>query len=209
MLNPALRRDLDDLQMAIVRREQQAIQYLLKRLLAELDYYPTLGLVAERLYAWLDIFESYADESFAWVRPALVRVANYGTAPDQEALALALSSPPSAPGLGNYLKAMHDLSQAMQPQHTPAARVSFLVSALVNATMAELAEAWYSDQPDAWQAVRALNFDPISGEPSDPQAAQLAYQFWTDPRTASLERSCWREIAQSIEQALLRGVSPP
>ena len=208
MLSPAQRRDLDDLQVAIARRDQQAIQYLLKRLLAELDYYPSIGIVAERLYNWLDIFESYTDESYAWVRAALVQIANYGAAPDEEALSQALSQPPSMPGLGNYLKALHDLGQAMQPKHTPAARVGYLVSALVNVTIAELAEAWYGERPDAWQAVRTLSLDSITGQPNDPQAAQMAYSFWTDSGTSNLERRCWREIAQAIERALLRGVSP-
>jgi hypothetical protein len=207
MLNPAQRRDLDDLQLAIARRDQQGIQYLLKRLLAEVEYYPALAIVAERLYGWLDIFESYTDDSYGWVRAALVQIANYGAAPDQEALSLALGRPPTAPGLGNYLKALHDLGQAMQPRHTPAARVGFLVSALVNATMAELAESWYGERPDAWQAVRALSFDSVTGEPNDPQAAQLAYSFWMDSSTANLERRCWSEIAQAVEKALLRGVS--
>ncbi|MCS6836830.1 MAG: hypothetical protein NZ750_12535 [Anaerolineae bacterium] len=207
MLSSAQRRDLDDLQLAIARRDQQSIQYLLKRLLAELDYYPALAIVVERLHGWLDIFESYTDQSYAWVRAALVQIANYGVAPDEEALALALRTPPSEPGLGNYLKALHDLGQAMLPKHAPSARVGYLVSALVNVTMAELAESWYGERPDAWRAVRALSFDPVTGEPNDPQAAQMAYSFWTNSGTASLERRCWREIAQAIERALLRGAS--
>jgi hypothetical protein len=203
VLTPAQMSDVKALRSAAEQREQQALQFLTKRLLGQLDYYPALAVVVERLYRWLDIFESYYPEE-TWARDLLLTINSYGMKPDEGAVAQALEAHYAEAGVANYVKALYDLSQAMQDRHTPEARVSYLVSALVNSTMAELVESYYGERPEAWVQVRANRFDPTTGEASDPSAALIAYNFWTDAGTAALDSACWREIADSLERVLSR-----
>lgn len=203
MLTPAQDSDLRALRASAEARNQASLQFLSKRLLGQLAYYPALAVVVERLSRWLDIFESYYPEE-TWARGLLLTINSYGMKPDEAAVAYALEQSYAEAGVANYVKALYDLSQAMQDKHTPEARVSFLVSALVNVTMAELAESYYGERPEAWARVRANRFDPSTGEASDAEAAQIAYEFWTDASTAALDSACWHEIADSLERALLR-----
>lgn len=202
-MNAAQRSDLKDLRAAAAARDHEQLQFLLKRLLLSMDYYAALAIVAERLWAWLDIFESYYPEE-AWVRRLLLSIANYGSTPDDSIAEAALGQPFSEPGAGNYIKAIYDLTQAMQPRHGGEVRVGFMTSAVVNGITAEVAEAWYGEHEDAWQRVRANQIDPISGAWSDPQAQQIALAFWLDEQTVALEVACWREVAEAIEAALRR-----
>lgn len=202
-MNAAQRSDLHDLRRAATARDHEQSQFLLKRLLLSMDYYAALAIVAGRLWAWLEIFESYYPDE-AWVRRLLLSIVNYGSPPDDSIAEAALSQPFSEPGAGNYIKAVYDLTQAMQPKHGGEVRAGFMTSALVNAITAEVAEAWYGEHEDAWQQVRANQIDPISGAWSDPEAQQIALAFWLDEQTVALETACWREVADAIEAALRR-----
>ena len=102
------------------------------------------------------------------------------------------------PGGANYMKALADMAHALQPGELPP-RIGYLVSATVNAIMAELVEHYYGEHIDQWQFVRQ--------HPDDPKTREIAYQFWTDADVALLDSDHWLEVADSIEQKLKRGSS--
>lgn len=203
MPDAAQQRDIDDLRRAAQERNQEQAQYLLKRLLQSLDYYASIAIVAERLYGFLDIFESYHPDE-EWVRQLLLGITSFGMAPNDSVAEMALQQRFDSPGSGNYLKAIYDLTQAMQSRHTAEARVGFMTSAIVNSIMAELAEAWYGENEDAWQRQRNNQVDPITGQYSDPGAAEISAQFWLDPGTAAYDRACWLEVTRRVEESLER-----
>jgi hypothetical protein len=188
------RLDLEDLRTAALQREQEKLQFLLKRLLQSLDYFMALAVPLERIQAFLPKFEGYYPEE-TWVRKLLLMVINYGKAPDNDIAALALEQSFSAAGMGNFLKAVYDLNQAMQDGNTPEVRIGFMASAVVNIIMAELAEAWYGKHPKAWERVRA-------GQ--EPHATTIALTFWTDSQTAERDTAAWLAVGDSIEAKLTR-----
>lgn len=202
-MTPQQQRDLTDLRAAAQARQQEQLQYLLKRLLGSMDFYIALSLPLERLWKWLDIFESYYPDE-QWVRKLLLAINTYGMRPDDSIAEQALQQDFSEPGAGNFLKAVYDVTQAMQDKHTGEARVSFMTSAVVNSIMAELAEAWYGERPDIWERVRNNQMDSKTNEYSDPQAVEMAYQFWTSDQTAVLDSACWLEVAAEVEKRLTR-----
>lgn len=202
-LNPVQARDLTMLREASQQRDHEQIQFYLKRLLTVLPYYYALAVVAERVHEFLPHFEAaYPDE--AWVRRLLTVIGAYGTAPDEGVAEMALGQDFGAPGAMNFLKAVYDLTQAMQDKHTGEARVGFMTSAAVNAGMAGLVHAYYAPRPYAWQRVRANTLDPATGQYSDPEATQIAYGFWTDADTAARDSAYWLSLADSIDAALRR-----
>ena len=88
------------------------------------------------------------------------------------------------------MKALADLARALQPGELPG-RIGYLVSATVNAIMAELVEQYYGRRLDAWALARE--------EPSSPAAQRIAYAFWTDEEVALLDTDAWLQIADAIE----------
>jgi hypothetical protein len=194
-MNDAQRRDLADLRQAAHERSPEQCQFLTKRLLGQLTLYAALSVALEQVWRFVDIFESYYPDE-VWVRQLLVSIASYGVAPDDQVAEAALNQPFAEPGCANFLKAVYDVVQSMQQKHTPEARVSFMTSAIVNAIMAELVEAWYGERPAAWEHQRQ--------HPGDPESLELAYLFWTDADTAALDTACWLEVADRLEAALGR-----
>lgn len=189
------RLDLEDIRKVADSRNQEQLQFLLKRLLQRMEYYIALAVPLERIRAFLPIFEQhYPDET--WVKQLLLIINNYGKAPENDISEMALSQEFTTPGVGNFLKAVYDLTQAMQDNHTPEARTGYMASAVVNAIMAELAYAWYSEREKAWEKVRANQ--------EEEQATRIAYIFWTHPDTVKLDKQIWHEIADSIEAKLTR-----
>lgn len=202
-LNLVQKQWLNDLRTAVDDRDAEKTQYALKMLLGQLEYYAALAITLETVHRFLDVFESYEPEA-SWVRPLLIRMASYGLASDDQQAEDAVMARHDGPGIANYIKAVYDTTQAMQKTHTPEARLSFLASAIVNTVMAELVEAWYGEQIEAWERVRANVFNPETQQYSDPEAAQIAYAFWMDEATITLERAGWHEVADRIERALKR-----
>lgn len=195
MINDAQRRDLIDLRQQITSRNHEQIQFLVKRLLLQIEFFYALSVVVEQAYSLLDLFESYYPEE-TWVRQMLLQVTTFGVAPEDSVAEMALSQPFHVPGMGNYIKAVYDLTQAMQAKHGYESRIGYMTSALANLVMAELVEAWYGDEDDLWQLVRA--------EPDTPENLMVAYQFWIDPTTAQLDQQNWQRIADSLEKLLIR-----
>lgn len=200
---PQYQRDLADLRRAAHQRDQAQLQFILKRLLQQMDYYVALSVPLERAYDYLDIFESYYPDE-RWVRQMLLAITSFGTAPDAGVAEMALQQGFIAPGASNFLKAVFDITQAMQSRHTGEARVGYMTSAVVNAIVAELAEAWYGERPEAWQRVRNNAYDAATQTYSDPEATQIAYAFWQDAQTAALDTALWLGLADTIEQKLTR-----
>jgi len=188
------RLDLQEFRASALERNQEQLQFLLKRLLQSLDYYMALVVPLERIQSFLPIFERYYPEE-NWVRKLLLMIINYGKAPDNDISEMALQQSFSAAGMGNFLKAVYDLTQAMRESNTPEVRIGFMASAVVNIIMAELAEAWYGKRPKAWERVR-------TGE--EPHASKIALTFWTDAQTAEADSAAWLAVAESIEAKLLR-----
>lgn len=197
------RLDLEVLYEAIEARNHEKIQFQMKRLLQRMTYYVALTVPLERLQAFLPRFEAaYPDE--VWVRKLLLMVTNYGKGPQNDIAEMALQHDFTAPGVGNFLKAIYDLTQAMQDSHTPEARVGYLTSATVNVVMAELAASWYGERPKAWEKVREEQYQPETQAVAESQTARIAYIFWTHPDTVALDEQLWTTIAEGIREKLTR-----
>ncbi|MEO1286299.1 MAG: hypothetical protein AAFV93_00920 [Chloroflexota bacterium] len=189
------RLDLQELRTQAGKRNQEQLQFLLKRLLQRMEYYIALSVPLERIRTFLPIFEAhYPDET--WVRQLLLMINNYGKAPENDISEMALQQGFTVAGVGNFLKAVYDLTQAMQDRHTPEARIGFMASAVVNAIMAELVHEWYGSRDKAWDKVR--------DNQTDEQAQRIAYIFWTHPETAQLDKDLWLSVADSIEAKITR-----
>lgn len=183
---------LTELRKAAEARDPERCQFLLKTLFMELDFYLALAVVIERTRSFLETFETYYPDG-VFARRILMQMVNTGTAPAR--------LPPEAlrdfeyPGAANFMKALSDLAHALQPGPLPP-RIGYLVSATVNAIMAELVEHYYGPRPQAWAAVRAA--------PEAPAASEIAYAFWTDDDIALLDSDGWLQAADSIERQLQR-----
>ena len=180
------------LRQAAEKRDPERCQFLLKTLFMDMEFYHALAIVVERARGYLDTFEAaHPDGVFA--RRILMQMVNIGTAPAR--------LPPEAmrdfeyPGAANFMKALADLARALQPGDLPP-RVGFLVSAAVNAIMAELVEQYYGPRLEAWAIAR--------GEPTSDAARDIAYAFWTDEEVALLDTDAWLQVAEAIEAHLRR-----
>ena len=180
------------LRIAAEARDPERCQFLLKSLFMELDFYLALAVVIERARSFLEIFETYYPDG-VFARQILMQMVNTGTAPAR--------LPPEAlrdfeyPGAANFMKALADLAHALQPGPLPP-RIGYLVSATVNAIMAELVEHYYGPRPGAWAQFRAA--------PGEPASSEIAYAFWTDDDVALLDADAWLQVADSIERHLQR-----
>lgn len=202
-MNTQQRLDLQEMRKAAQERNQQQLQFLLKRLLQNLGYYTALSIPLDRILQFLDTFESYCPEE-TWVRKLLLSINMYGATPNENIAEMALQQSFPSPGTANFFKAVYDLTQAMQDKHSPEARIGFMASAVVNAIMAQLAEAWYGKYEKAWKRIRDSQYDPTTGEYIDEKATRIAYTFWTHPETAKMDTDAWLSLADAIEQKLTR-----
>lgn len=179
---------IQKLRAAAEKRDPEQCQFLLKTLFMEMEFYLALAVAIERAQSFLETFEHYyPDAGFA--RPVLTQMVNTGTAPAR--------LPPEAlhdfkaPGAANYMKALSDLAHALQAGPLPP-RIGYLVSATVNAIMAELVEHYYGRRMNQWTLVRE--------DPEAPGAREIAYAFWTDEEIALLDTDHWLQVAESIEK---------
>lgn len=176
------------LRQAAEKRDPEQCQFLLKALFMEMEFYLAVAVVVERAQTFLETFEHYyPDAGFA--RQILMQMVNTGAAPSR--------LPPQAlrdfeyPGAANYMKALSDLAHALQQGPLPP-RIGYLVSATVNAIMAELVEHYYGRRMDHWSLVRE--------DPESSKAREIAYAFWTDDEIALLDTDHWLQVAESIEK---------
>jgi len=183
---------LQQLRQAAEARDPEQCQFLLKTLFMNMEFYLAFAVVVERAHLFLETFEHYyPDGKFA--RQILTQMVNTGVAPAK--------LPPEAlrdfeyPGAANYMKALADMAHALQQGALPP-RIGFLVSATVNAIMAELVEQYYGSHMEQWEFVRQ--------NPSDPKTQQIAYTFWTDDDVVLLDIDHWLQVADSVEEKLER-----
>ncbi len=180
---------LAKLRKAAEARDPERCQFLLKALFMDLDFYLALAVVIERARSFLETFETYYPDG-VFARQILMQMVNTGTAPAR--------LPPEAlrdfeqPGAANFMKALADLAHALQPGALPP-RIGYLVSATVNAIMAELVEQYYGPRPQAWAQFRA-----------EPANSEIAYAFWTDEDVALLDTDHWLQVADSVERQMQR-----
>ena len=183
---------VEQLRSAAEARDPEQCQFLLKMLFMDMEFYLALAVVIERAQSFLDTFEHYYPEG-KFARQILMQMVNTGTAPSR--------LPPEAmrdfeyPGAANYMKALADLAHALQPGPLPP-RIGYLVSATVNAIMAELVEHYYGRRMESWRFVRE--------NPETSEARDIAYAFWTDDEIALLDADHWLNVADSIEKHLQR-----
>ena len=148
-----------------------------------------LAVVIERARSFLETFETYYPDG-VFARQILMQMVNTGTAPAR--------LPPEAlrdfeqPGAANFMKALADLAHALQPGPLPP-RIGYLVSATVNAIMAELVEQYYGPRPHTWAQLRA-----------EPANSEIAYAFWTDEDVALLDTDHWLQVADGVERQIQR-----
>ena len=141
---------LAQLRHAAENRDPEQCQFLLKSLFLNMEFFPAFAVVIERAQSFLDTFEHYYPEG-QFARKILMQMVNTGTAPGK--------LPPEAlrdfehPGAANYMKALGDMAHALQNGPLPP-RIGYLVSATVNAIMAELVEQYYGAHIDEWEFVR-------------------------------------------------------
>ncbi len=190
--------DLLQLRHAAEARDPEQTQFLLKKLFLQMEFFIALMVVVERVHPFVETFlRYYPDAQFA--QQILVQMVNTGTAPRR--------LPPEAmqeftqPGAGNFMKALSDMAYAMQPGALPP-RIGYLVSASVNGIMAELVESWYGSRLEDWERVRANQFDPATGQYTDAQATQIAYEFWTDEAIEQRDIELWLAVADSIKEKI-------
>lgn len=183
---------LTQLRQAAEARDPEQCQFLLKTLFMNMDFFFAFAVVVERAQSFLETFEHYYPKA-KFARQILLQMVNMGTAPAK--------LPPEAlrdfeyPGCANYMKALADMAHALQSGPLPP-RIGYLVSATVNAIMAELVEQYYGAHMEQWHFVRE--------NPSDPQSQQIAYTFWTDEEVALLDIDHWLQVADSIQEKMER-----
>ncbi|GEM_PF-568598 len=183
---------LAKLRKAAENRDPEQCQFLLKTLFLNMDFFLAFAVVVERAHSFLDTFEHYYPES-KFARQILMQMVNTGTAPSK--------LPPEAlrdfeyPGAANYMKAIADMAHGLQNGPLPP-RIGYLVSATVNAIMAELVEHYYGANMEQWEFVRS--------NPTDPKTREIAYAFWTNEDIALLDTDHWLQVADSIEKHMER-----
>lgn len=183
---------LAQLRQAAEARDPEQCQFLLKTLFINMEFFLAFAVVVEQAQSFLETFEHYyPDAKFA--RQILLQMVNTGTAPSK--------LPPEAmrdfeyPGGANYMKALADMAYSLQNGPLPP-RVGYLVSATVNAIMAELVEQYYGSHMEEWVFIRE--------NPNDPKSQQIAYNFWTNEDVALLDTDSWLQVADSVEKNLER-----
>jgi hypothetical protein len=190
--------DLAALRKAARERDPNQAQFLLKRIFLNVPFYRALAVAIERAYQHVDTFERYHPDA-KWARQALVQITSLGTAPGE--------LPPEA--MRSSLAWRRTSSRRSSTWRTQRggrqieARVGYLVSAVVNAIMAELVECWYGSVLMS-ERMRQNRIDPATGQYHDPEANQIAYRFWMDAEMARRDTEAWLAVADSVEEKLRR-----
>ncbi len=192
----------ETLRAAAHAREWTALQATLVDVLKLLGTYPALEVVVNRLYEYLPTFQRHHPDDTV-LKQLLVAVVSFGFAPDQLPDHIVASY--STPGNGQYANAILEMCRAMQRERDPQERFVLLTSAVANSIIAEMAEYWYTRNPEAYARVRANRFDPATGEFTDPEAARIPLLMWMDEGVAALDTGAWSAIADAVEKKLSEG----
>jgi hypothetical protein len=190
--------DLDKLRDAAGRRDWTKLDDTLTSLFMALDFYAALEIAVTRAHNHLAIFEAAHPDS-GWARSLLVWITSYGAAPAN--LPPEAAAPHPTPGASNFIAALIDLARGVERQTPLENRVRFLVNVVSNVILAELAAAWYSDHPDAWE-YQQNDGDEIDDETGLTVRQLIQREFWMDDETAARERTAWLSVADAVERKL-------
>ncbi len=196
------RADLAALRTAAAAREWSAAQMSLARLVQGLPFFAALAAIVEGFTAFLPTFQQNYPPSnplSGLPNQILLGVMNYGFAPDRLPDEAMLDY--DAPGAAQYILAILELARAAQKEREPLERVELLVSAAANQIVAALSESYYRRYPDDHARVRANQYDPETGDYSDPDAARIPILLWLDPIVAALDTQLWHALADRLERA--------
>jgi len=196
------RADLAALRAAAAAREWSAAQMSLARLIQGLPFFAALAAIVEGFTAFLPTFQQDyppSDPLSGLPNQILLGVMNYGFAPDR--LPDDAVSDYDAPGAAQFILAILELARAAQKEREPLERIELLVSAAANQIVAVLSESYYRRYPDDHARVRANQFDPETGDYSDPDAARIPILLWLDPAVAALDSQLWNALAARLERA--------
>jgi len=190
--------DLEALRAAAHIRDWGELQAALTRLLLQLDFYAGLEMAVQRVHAHLPVFERAHPEA-VWARQLLVSLVAYGVAPHE--LPPEASQPHASPGAANFILAVFDLCRAVERRTPPDNRIRFVVSAVANAILADLAAFWYSAHPHLWERQQA------AGDQLDPDTGltvrqQIYTQFWLDEAVAARDTAAWLAVAARVAEKL-------
>lgn len=188
--------DITALRQAAESRDPEQTQFLLKRIFLNMPFFRALAVVIERVHHHLPQFEAQHPDPI-WARQALVQMTTLGTAPGklpEDALDTFTS-----PGTANFLKALSDVAHSLQQTNQLEARVGYLVSATVNAIMADVVYRYYVTRPKAWEKLRTADIDPTTGHYTDPAVTQIALDFWTDADVAEHDVNGWLRVIEAID----------
>lgn len=207
-LDADARADLAALRAAAAAREWSAAQMSLARLIQGLPFFAALAAIVEGFTAFLPRFQQDYPPSnplSGLPNQILLGVMNYGYAPERlpdEAMAEY-----DAPGASQFILAVLELARAAQKEREPLERIELLVSAAANQIVAALSESYYRRYPEDHARVRANQYDPETGDYSDPDAARIPILLWLDPIVAELDTRLWSELADRLERAYLSETS--
>jgi hypothetical protein len=198
------RADLAALRAAAAAREWSAAQMSLARLIQGLPFFAALAAIVEGFTAFLPTFQQDyppSDPLSGLPNQILLGVMNYGFAPERlpdEAMAEY-----DAPGAAQFILAVLELARAAQKEREPLERIELLVSAAANQIVATLSESYYRRFPEDHARVRANQYDPETGDYSDPDAARIPILLWLDPTVSELDTHLWSALADRLERAYL------
>lgn len=190
--------DLEALRQAARARDWGELQAALTRLFLQMDFYAGLEIAVQRVHAHLPAFEGAHPEA-AWARRLLVGIVAYGLAPPE--LPPEAAQPYASPGAANFILALFDLCRAVERRTPLENRVRFMVSAVANAILADLAAFWYGAHSDLWERQQT------SGEAVDPDTGltvrqQIYVLFWLDEAVAARDTAAWLAVAEQAAQKL-------
>lgn len=192
--------DLNLLREAAHRRDWGALQDTLTRLFMQLEFFTALEIALTRLHDHVSVFER-DHPGATWARQLLVSVVSYGVTPNE--LPPEASQPYNSPGAANFQAGLFDLLRGVERRTPIENRARFLVSAVSNAILADLAAFWYGQHPDAWtlQQQRGGEVDPDTGLTV---RQQIYAQFWLDDAVAERDTTAWLALADDLEKKAKR-----
>lgn len=184
--------DITMLRYAIQERDWTTTQDIFKRLLTQLDPLIALSVVTPRIQAFIPKFLHYYSEA-KWVRDLMLTVVVYGSSPREIPFHAVRDFP--SPGCGNFLMAVFDLAQTVQPDHTIYERYSFITNAAANGILAQLQYSYFKNRPELYTLYR-------DGE-TDPEIRQaIQTDFWLDDTVAKTDSALWSNVVDLLVTTL-------
>ena len=187
--------DIANLREAATQRDWGILSDTLTQLFMGMEFFAALEIAVTRAYNHLSVFEA-ANPDAGWARSLLVWVTSYGAAPAN--LPPEAAMPHNTPGAANYVAALIDVARSVERQTPLENRIRFLSNVVSNVILAELAAAWYGENPEAWEFQQGQG-DEIDEETGLTVRQIIQAEFWMDDETAARDTAAWLEVADAIE----------